>query len=305
MILLHQGNLNDGAHNFVIPAGKYREFCIIYAGTADAGQTATANHCGTLKLIVEGREVQNIHVARLQSINLLKGGIIDTTSGAGAAFSFSCFLPFHVPGDDGNVLDVTESQKVTLQTEYDMATIVAGVGSGAIRVYGILSDGVQAYLLKIGRYDMNLAVGTPTDKLPQQFENVYELFMENNTNLTALQLMLDGIPVINSIRSPLISKTHFINRIETWSATIPYLDLLLSETKQLQETLSDSIVFAFQTSGAISPLKTVIFALDFTPSEAMRSAQKAAANLETKMNRKRMEGKTRPITTLQVMQGKV
>jgi len=306
MKLIFQGNLADGGHSIDLPAGKYAGLFLMFEGTADAAATAAATDFGSMRLHIEGREVQHIDFDRLQEINLLKGGVIDVTSGAGAAFSFSAFLPFAVPGDKGNVLDVVEGQRATLTTEYAanlMAVILAGVGVGTIKVYGVLADGIQAYLLKIGQYDMNLAAGTPTDKLPRQYENIYELFLCNEANLTSVIIQADGVTKFNTTRTAMISKTLFSNKIETWAADTPWLDFLFAETGQLQESLADSVVFAFNTAGAISPENCVVFGLDFTPTDALRSQASLGANLQTTVNRKLSEGKSRPVSALEILQG--
>ena len=302
MDLIYQGLVSSGSHSIRIPQGKYQAFLLLFEGTAQAGETVAAADLGSLRLMVEARQVQYLPFSRLQSYNLLKGGAIDVTSAIGAAYSMSAFLPMAVAGDNGNVLDAQAGQRVFLEQE-NAGTMAAKLSAAdTLKVFGIRAEGVQVYLLKIGKYDMNLAAGTPTEELPAEFENVYEILMKNETNLTAILMKADGKTVVNCIRSALISQTNFINKLETWSATTPLLDIILSPTKTLQESLTDSIVFDFQTAAAISPLETLVLCLDFTPDIAIRSKLSMGTFLDEKVTRKLAQGKQRPVSALQLLQ---
>jgi len=303
MDLIYQGLVSSGSHSIRIPQGKYASFLLLFEGTAQAGETVAAADLGSLRLMVEARQVQYLPFSRLQSYNLLKGGIIDTTSGAGAAYSMSAFLPMAVPGDNGNVLDAQAGQRVFLEQENASGMAAKLSAADTLKVFGLHAEGVQVYLLKIGKYDMNLAAGTPTEELPAEFENIYEILLKNEGNLTTVLMKADGKTIINCVRAALIAQTHFINKLETWSASTPLLDLILSPTKTLQESLTDSVIFDFQTAAAISPLESIVICLDFTPDVAIRSKLSMGTFLEQKITRKLAEGKQRPVSALQLMQG--
>lgn len=287
--------ISDNFASFQVPVGKHKGFLIHYTGTANTGETVAASDLGYVRLLVGSKEFQRIDIDRLIEINGMKGGIVDTTSNAGGSFSFTAILPQAVFGDDLNCLTVGDSDDIVLElNDFYNSTKMA---SGSVVVYSIPSPlGEQYYYLKLGHHDFNCVAGLTPHKV-QGWENVWEMFLENDSSMDRIGIFVDGEQVGNPTREALIAYTHFINQIESWDASISYLDVLLPQTGQLTEALSDDIQLQPEFSSAGS-LKTVIFAVDFAPDKLNVSQIDKQLSIQQKINRKMGNNKTRPVEVL-------
>ena len=192
MRLIYQQSIANLTANVKIPSGSYESFLIHYSGTN--GSTAgTKADCGNIRLTYQGRQVQFVNIDRLMAINNLKGGAVLFSSTASGAFEAVAILPQAIPGDLMNVLFVNQSANAYLQLDFtNLATNV----TGTVTIYGIERDGIQKYFHVLSNYDVSLGAGVQREKMP--FENIFELFVENDDNLDRLHVFKDGETVVDA-----------------------------------------------------------------------------------------------------------
>ena len=288
MRLIAQENLTNLTANIKIPAGNYKEFVLHYSGTNGATAVAAAD-LGTARLTFRGRQIQFVSIDRLQAINNLKGGAILFSSTASGALDAVAFLPQAVPGDLLNVLHVDNSDNVYL--ELNFSTAGGLVASGTVSIYGVERDGVQKYFNMLNNYDVTLGSGIYRERMP--FENIYEIFIENDSALDRLHIFKDGSTVADAAKTALQALTNFENFIETYSSSLSYIDLELAKTKQLDESLSDDVSVEYSTS-ASATLNNVVNSIDFAPQQMITSEVSRSSIVNQRLQRKTVSGKTRP-----------
>lgn len=277
-----------------LPAGQYRTLYFHWSGTAVAGQTVAAADLGQVLLSVKGRQYQRLEVSWLQPLNNAEGGIVDTTSAAGGAFSFSARLNQFYDGDLLNILDVQDSDNVRVQV-IPASTLAAKVSAGTLDITAHKAVGVQGYIRKLLQRDLSIISGTITERLGE--ENVKKLFIENNSNITRISVNLDGDNFIDSTRLELAEETNMNMRIETLSLTTPVLVCDLAPTGSLVEAMNDEGQIIIQGGGA-DTVSIIVEGVDFTPDVESRSKAMAQSAYQTKYQRKAALGKTRPLQVL-------
>lgn len=299
MKLIKSVPLTQNSSIIQLPAGKYRGFWLNYNGTNQTSQTLAATDLGTVALKIKGRQVQLIEISRLQFINNLKHGAVAASSTISAAFNFSAFLPMFVPGDSSNVLFVESDAEAVLELNGFYSAGVTVIASGNASVYGIPAEGIQRYFLNIMQQDFNTVLGNGSQALPG-LENFFELFILYSANLASLSVLVDGQARLSDAALQLmIDQTNLINAIETYTATPTYLDIPLSNTGDLTEALGDTCVLNYRvTSAAISPLKVVVFSVDWDPAKQKASSLVLQSNVGAKLDQKLRMNKTRVVQSL-------
>ena len=278
--------------SFNIPVGKWKSFILQYSGTAVGGQTVLITDNGNVRLIVNSKQFQNISIERLSYYNTLKGGAVTSVSGAGAAYDFQVELPQQIPGDLINCLSVESDGEVVL--ELRNFSEVARIATGTVGVFGIEIEGIQSYYFKIDMQDFTSTTGTNIQDV-KGIENVYAIFLENDTtNLDKVIMSGDGLnpQICNADRSTLVNRTNLYNQIETYSASLAFLEVVLAESKQLSETLTDSIQIQTEMStGAV--LNMFITSIDFAPVKEVATAAVLSQKVSAKLSEKNNMGKVR------------
>lgn len=295
LVQLRSFNITLGDQDVRIPAGFWKDIKVHYTGTNVGGQTLAVANLGTMRLTVDGQQKQFLNFDRAQQYNNYKGGAVAAVSGAGAAFNFQCTLPQAVPGDDANGLFVERDGEVILELRsfYDAAVISVGT----VYVYGIPAEGVQTYFLKINQIDFANISGTSEEPQYQNLENLYEVLVENDTNITRVTFKVDGKTVVDSVREGIYNETNEMNFLETYSSTVAYLDLLMAPTKQLTEVLNDTATFQYVASGA-GTINTIIFQIDHAPNKQLASQAMLAQTIRNAFAKKSTSGKTRAVEAL-------
>jgi hypothetical protein len=284
-----------GDQDVRIPAGFWKDLYVHYSGTNQAAQDTAASNLGTMRLTVNGQQKQFCNVDRMQTYNAYKGGAIAAANATGGAFNFQVQLPQAVPGDDVNGLFVERDGEVILELRsfYTAARVL----SGTVYVYGTPALGVQSYYNAINQIDFANISGTSEEPQFQNLENLYEALIENDTNLTRLTIKADGKTVVDAVREGIYNLTNWINQLETYSATQAYLDIMFAPTKQLAETLNDSIALQYVASGA-GTINTVVFQIDYAPDKKHASQALYAQAVSSMLGQKSNAGKTRPVEVL-------
>jgi hypothetical protein len=282
-----------------IPAGKWKGFYLFYTGVNQAGQTLTVALLGSVVMKSKGRQFQMIEIDRLQQIDAQKYGSIAATSGAGAAFNFSAFLPQHVPGDSINCLFVEQDGEMTMELIGTYGATAVVILSGDVSVYGVEAEGIHQYYLQIDQKDFNTVLGNGTQPI-LGVENFYEIFLAYSANLAEVTVLIDGkAKYSNCTLQGLIDSTNLFNAIETYNATISPLDIQLAGTGDLSEALGDTCSILYRvTTAAIAPLEVVVFSIDYDTVKANSSSLTLQSNVGNKIDQKLRAGKTRTVESL-------
>lgn len=285
--------LTDNFLRFNIPPGMYERLTVYVQGVNQAGQQLALSDLGTMRLIVNNKQFQNIQLERLSFYNALKGGAVANVSAIGAGFNFQIDIPLAIPGDFKNVLFVESDGEVVLELDGFYGGTVAVILSGDLTVYGVERLGIQSYFLRVDIADYTAVAGTGNEDI-KGVENIFEIFLENDvTNLTKVIIFADQKTKVNADRVPLVNKTNVDNRIETYNATIDYLDLMMAESHQLSESLNDSAVIQTEM-GASSLLNVFMTSIDFAPAKEVASASVMQQQVGADLDRKNAQKKTRP-----------
>jgi len=284
MKLLASGDVTAGSLVANVDSGLYKSFVFLFTGTNNASVASAAADFGTIYLTKGGKQFVNIDFADLQSINDLKGGAVPAASTTGGAFTFGAVLDFAIQGDNRNVLSITKADGFTIQIDYVAADITTNVASGLCQIYGIESDGVQAYLMNINKFDMAVQAGDIPFQIPAT--NVVEWFIENDSYLSKLSVEKDGARVVNTTKSALLTMTSYENKLETYSASTPFLDVNLLPTGGLESSLADT-VNAILTATGTATINSYVFHLDFDltayeSSQAVSNSKIASQVVNTK-----------------------
>ncbi len=277
---------------FNIPPGMYERIVVSIVGINQGGATLSIADLGSMRLLVNNKQFQNISLDRLSFYGALKGGAVAAVSAIGAAFNFQFDIPMAVPGDLENVLFVENDGEVVLELDGFYGAGIGVILSGDVSVYGVERQGIQSYYLRIDTNDYNAVQGTGNEDI-KGVENIYELFIENDsTNLTKVIVFADQKTKYNADRLPLVNKTNSDNQIETFDAAIAYIALPMSESKQLSEALNDSAVIQTEM-GAGALLNVFMTSIDFTKTKMVASSNVLAAQVGVDIDRKDAAGKNR------------
>lgn len=284
MKLLASGDVTAGSLVANVDSGLFKSFVFVFTGTNNTGVSAAASDFGTIQLTKGGKQFVNLDFADLQAINDLKGGAVPASSTAGGAFTFAGVLDFAIQGDNRNVLSITKGDGFTIQIDYDAANITTNVSSGLCQVYGVESDGVQAYLLNIHKFDMAVQTGDIPFQVPAT--NVVEWLVENDSNLTKLSVEKDGNRVVNATKSAILAMTSYENKLESYSAATPFLDINLLPTGGLESSLADNINAIVTASGSAT-INSYVVHLEydlsaFESSQAVSNSRIAQQTVQTK-----------------------
>jgi len=289
MKLLASGALTAGSLIQKVEQGTFREFQLHFQGTAAASATVEAADLGTIEITRRGDSIVRLTAAQLQNINVLEGGVVDTTSTTGAAFSFTMVLPWYILGDSLNVLQIlpTDNLRITVTYAASLAAKLAAGQSQTLSIYGIEGVGIQGYLRKLRGVDISVNAGDIPFSFPAR--NIDAIYVENDSNTTAIVMTVDGEKVIDCPLAELITTTLYHNKIETWSSTTPLLKIDLAPTGQLTEALSDNVnvVLTNTTTGTLS---TIVSNLEFNVEDRARSI----AAQELKLRQKQLNA-TNPV----------
>ena len=292
MRLIYQQSIANMTANVKIPSGSYEAFLIHYSGTNSTATPAAKGDLGNIRLTYQGRQVQFVNIDRLMTINNLKGGAVLFTSVASDTLEAVAILPQAIPGDLMNVLFVNQAANAYLQLDF---TALAALATGTVTIYGIERIGVQKYFHVLSNYDVSLGAGVQREKMP--FENIFELFIENDSNLDRLHVFKDGETIVDASKTAMQALTNFENKIETYSESVDYIDVELAKTKQLDESLSDNVSIEYNTSGSAT-LNNVVSALDFSDQQMTVSEVNRNMKINSSLQRKTVAGHVRPVRVL-------
>lgn len=298
MKLLNSCNITQNSLIKFLPSGKYVGIFALVSGTNQAGQTLNASQLGTFRLLHRGRQIVYIPFDRLQFINGIKHGSVDASSTAGSNFYFSAFLPFQYFNDKSNILYVENDEEYQLEWNnfYQAGSTV--IANGNVYLYLVEGEGIQKYHLSMNTLDFNAVNGTGSQQL--QVENLIELLIENNSNLSQISLLLDGKPFISDAsRRSLIDWTNLFNAIETYNDSISYINIVCSTTGDILESLADNAILNYLTQNSISPLKLITVSIDFTPDKEVASSQSYVSDFNRVIQEKSAKGKIRAVRALQ------
>ena len=292
MRLIYQQSIANLTANVKLPSGSFESFLIHFSGTNSTATPAAKADLGNLRLTYQGRQIQFVNIERLMAINNLKGGAVLFSSVASDTLEAVAVLPQAIPGDLMNVLFINQAANAYLQLDF---TNLAALATGTVTVYGIERDGVQKYFHILSNYDVSLGAGVQREKMP--FENIYELFIENDANLDRLHVFKDGETIVDSTKTAMQALTNFENKIETYSDSVDYIDVELAKTKQLDESLSDDVSIEYNTS-ASATLNNVISALDFSDQQLTVSEVNRNMKVNSRLQKKTVAGHVRPVRVL-------
>ena len=244
-----------------VEVGKYAGFLINFNGTAKSTKTVLTSMLGKIRMVKDGQQKQMIEIDRLFNANAIRNGAPANTSGAGAAYNFSVFLPTRVQGDFQNCLDVGSVGEVTLELDnfYDSVEMEA---TGTVRVAGLLAnpDSTEEYILNIAQKDFSAGVGTTPQSL-SNLPNIESVFVGYNANITDLQLLVDGVAMCQGEAILQNDITNLMSFIETYSGTLGLTELRAQNNYGRPFNKSTSVSVTVKTAAITA--ETTVFHVEY------------------------------------------
>lgn len=298
------------AHQTRVPTAKYSAFIFKFEGTNAATDAITEARLGTIQLTENARQRQFVHFDRLGQVNDLKYGTHERVPAAATeAFSLVYTLPqydpaYHQLGRDKNIIDVDELDNIFLQWQ-GLAAVGPSVLNGTLTIYGILENSTEKYSLKLEDFDIQSAGAGIIKQNLTAFENISEIFLENDAVLTRLRVFKDGKEYIDADNDVLESMTQANNKIElaAWAAPA-YLDLRLIETGEMDsgDAFAEDVNIVLEVTGAAT-VKSIIASIDYSSMpKLLRSAALRTADIERRTTKKLTLGHSRPVSTVKNLQ---
>ena len=282
---------------FDIPEGKYESLLFNFSGTADTGKTFDPTDVGELD-IKDAFPLSRVQFSVLDDIAQLKGGIFNRTSNAGGAFDWWIKYPFAYFTDSDGIFRVASGElvKATLFYGSNLSTAL-GANQLTVKVYGVEKTGVQAYRLKIEKNDLQVISGRR--QYPLAAENIANVFIENNTNLSRIIYRQDGEVAFDVVPAALENVTHDDNRIESFSSTFPLIELNFNRRDRMKKLKNDSNIIELESTASDTITVTTV-SLDFTPDEAAATLAEDSVDSQNRTDRKARENKTRAVNINQL-----
>lgn len=298
------------AHQTRVPTGKYSAFVFDFRGLNAAAAVMSEAALGTVQLTENARQRQFIHFERLGAVNDLKYGILERVIGAfDAEYALVYILPqydpsFHQLSRDKNIIDVDELDNIFLQWQ-GLAGVGGLLATGVLTIYGIIENSDEKYCLKLEDFDIQSAGAGIIKQNLTNFENVSEIYVENDAALTRLRVFKDGKEYIDADREIIQSMTQAHNKIElgAW-AEPPFLDLRLVETGDMGngDAFAEDVNIVLEVTGAAT-IKSVICSIDYsTQQKLLRSAALRQSDIERRTTKKQTLGHTRAVSTVKNIQ---
>lgn len=243
--------MNSGGKVVKVLAGSYDSLVLRFAGTQSGATAPTPSTLGYILLHYRGKQRGRISLQELEYYCAAKGGSLEKTqsAGNGQAFAFTYVLDFHHPDDKKNILYVGNDDEFRLEWIPDSALASRVDSSSTFRIVGVEKAGIMSYFWGAGRDDIAMVAGdtTPKDLLPH---NISSIFVEYNTNIDNLDIVVDGKTVVQSAEVVELNNYHsYQNRLETYAAS-GYFEVDLNKSRSRLETLNNSVKLQLRGSSA-------------------------------------------------------
>jgi len=146
-------------------------------------------------------------------------------------------------------------------------------------------------MLRHNNHDLSInGIGTFNFDIRQ--ENVRCLMIENDSAISSMSIYKDGKAFVNQIdRADMYGLTQLRHKIETFSATTPYILVDLNPTGENIGSLSDSVSITVVATGATT-LKILVVSQDQTPNALKSTMAVRTMHLERKAQAKELKGLT-------------
>jgi hypothetical protein len=254
MRLIKSSLHSDGSVLFDLPAGRYSHLYVRFNGTNVAGQTLAVTELGSLKLTHFNNEIVNIAPDHLVNLTNLYGGVPESSSAIGAAFTFSFVVPFRRKNDRNNALLVSPNSTRFALTGYNTAKVAAG---STIEVYGIYTNAPAAYVPVLKGVDLPIAAAM--DFLYDfPVRNISQVYVVSDVNISRVQVTKDGESVVDGTFSAVDAYSDATNIVETG---ITFVELMAPKSDLLQEAINQQVKVKFTTTAAVNPTRCVYFAI--------------------------------------------
>jgi len=289
---LFQGNISDLSQRFELPKGlKLGGIYIAFQGVNQALQTLAISNLGQIQILKNAVQVDLFDFEKMCYLNNILGGSYPNVSAPGDAFFLGCLRSSYLFNDEkDNCLYTDPAQKWEILHNFPDATGTI-VASGTVRYFAELADdsAAQHVMCRYNNHDLSIN-GDGTFNFDIRQENVRALMIENDTAITALSVYKDGKAFVNQIdRSDMYGLTQFRHKIETFSATTPYIFIDLNPTGENIGSLSDSVTLTVRSSAATT-LKILVISQDQTPNALKSTMAVRTMHLEKKAQLKEMKG---------------
>jgi len=272
MKLLHSVPAANSSDTFFIPKGQYGTFYIQFDVIAQAGVTLTREDFGNIILNWNGQDVINVDAEIINLLDNVYGGTSKFSSTVGADASMACFLTAGLWFDSSNVYDIGGNDKVYIKLDFPNLADSAKVASGQVKIYAKNKDGIMNYLHNITARPVPASgASTLADSFP--VNNVTQVYLKDPAALTSnLQVVKDGITLVDAPPNELINYSDFIHQLETTSNTLA-IDFV--ESRSLAEAVGSTISYKYTFTGA-GTLQQYFSFIDFTPAKANESGNTLA-----------------------------
>jgi len=289
---LRSHNILSGPANLKVPAGQYGALALRFSGTNQAGQTLTLANCGNITATWRSVSFMSVPVTEMNILNAHVGGVPESATAAGAAFTHTVvILPSYV--GDGNVFDVVETDEFYISVDLSGVTGVI-VASGTVTLLGLPQLGAMAYLPHI----MSQVANVPASGSFQydiNHDNCAFILLSALTNVSRQEIVRDRLVEVSCTPAEGLAMSNYFDRLETARTD----DILFNmvHSGMFDESLADDVhinIFA-GAGGAATPVITAI-CMDGTPDTLARSRDSANAFVNATKARKVNAGKMRAVT---------
>jgi len=292
--------------------GKYAYFGLNVAATVAAAEALVLTEMGRLRISEQGRDLVNIDVDTMASINQRERGNGFFTSTAGAAGGAIILIPRKY-GKDNNAHLVTEQDLLQLSMQHQAAYDTA-IDGGTIEVYGLLSEtGEHFYNLKILQHSEAVAASA-VETMRITEENVLGIYFSRTnpaTDALRIRVMRDGQEVANGALQALSGFSDLLGQTDSLSSAAAAGDgtsathhsqtaIMFANEGEIGEFLSDDIKVEITEDSTGATEEITVLAADFSPAKLRQSKVETASIVERKIARKNKLNRSRPIQSLRI-----
>lgn len=280
MQLLQQSPAANGHMIVDLPVGQWGALMVVFHLTAGAGVTLTRADLGNVKLSWNGSDIVNVDCEIINLLNNIYGGTSLFASAVGAACDMALIIPTGMWWDSKNIYNVGFKDRVSIQLDFPLLSVLATCAAGTVSVYGKEKVGVHQYFHHIeARQEVAGGAGQINRQIP--VNNISQFYLKGAaTLLTDLQLTKNNKVYADGVIADLITYSDYIHVLE---ATNTCLAVELGESKDLREFAGGQVSYKMIFSGA-GTQQIYISYIEYDGALAIASAKVAQNELIQRIN---------------------
>jgi hypothetical protein len=265
--------ITEPTKTIYLPQGRFAFLLLVLEGTTTGGQTLLLTDIGSMRILRDGRELQQATAEFYNRYTDVTGGFPSIpTGGAAAAERVVWEIPFFQQGYE-NVLQTRRNDEAWIA--FNLNALLAtrfGANPVTVQVYGYeMPQVMESYELIVTGQNIS---ASGSGNLPETLSvrNLVGIWAKDQTPsvVDRLQLEVDNRVAIDNIDIDVLRDvTNIVNRVET--AGQPWINQQIADNGNVAQTLNAVSKMQVQFSGA-GILQLNLFAIQWL------SAQKRAEN---------------------------